>query len=77
MPAAREPNHPRCSPRCIEFVCDGCGETCHATRVNLDGGWYVRHGPNPEHRSPLYPGDTLFVSGSVEWVTAVHARMQR
>ena len=72
-----------CEPHCIEITCCNiirallCGETLHILRHDLDGGYTMRHGENPEHVSPLYPGATMFLTGTLEWRTSVHERLAR
>lgn len=64
---------PPCFPKCIETVCD-CGVTLHIRRHDIHGSYTIQHGSNPEHKSGLYPGTTLFISGARDWLQAVHNR---
>lgn len=57
----------------IEIPCD-CGVTLYVRRVSPDGTWYMQHGPNPEHRTDLYPGGVLFLSATRHWREVVHVR---
>ena len=44
-----------------------CGVTLH---VRPEGdGWFVQHGPNPEHRSPRFAGGSLIKV--CDWIDAV------